>query len=216
MATGTLGETLNVLIADSYPLILAGIRRALDRDPQIHVVGEARSSSELLGLVERRRPGVVLMDFPMADGSGTTAIDEIRRSWPNVKIVVLSAADDPGTIGAALQAGASAFIVKNAELSDIGPVLRQTAARTAHHAIGYATVDEPAGVDPRSPGLTDREQVILGLIAKGLTTAVISQDLWVSQQTVKFHLTNIYRKLGVANRAAAVRYAVERGLAPVG
>lgn len=215
MGTVTPGETLNVLIADSYPLMLAGIRRALDREQRIHVVGEARTSAELLALVERRRPDVVLMDFPMADGGGTTAIDEIRLAWPDVKVVVLSASDDPGTIGAALQAGASAFIVKNAELSDIGPVLRQTAARTVHHAIGYAPVDEPAAADPRLPGLTDREQVILGLIAKGLTTAVISQELWVSQQTVKYHLTNIYRKLGVPNRAAAVRYAVERGIASV-
>ena len=209
--------TFTLLIADDHPLTLAGIRRALEHDEEIEIIGEARSAPELLGLIERRRPSIVLTDLSMPGAGGTSVIREIRRDWPDIKIVVLSASDDPGTISAALEAGAGAYIVKNAELSDIGAVLRQTAARHIDHVSSHPSIERaPAPVEAEQPGLTSRERAILGAISDGLTTAAISRELWVSEHTVKFHLTNIYRKLGVPNRAAAVRYAVERGLAPTG
>jgi DNA-binding NarL/FixJ family response regulator len=203
---------LKVLIADDHPLMIAGVRRVLERSEEIEVVGEARSATEVMSLIERRRPQLVLLDLRMPGTTGFECIHRIRADWPEVKIVVLSADEDRASIDGALHAGASAYIVKSVSLADVASVLRQTACGSVFHAIargpgGTRPIDEP-----ELPLLTDRERTILDAVAAGLTTAAISQNLWVSEHTVKFHLTNIYRKLGVANRAGAVRYALENGL----
>lgn len=203
---------LQVLIADDHPLMLAGIRRALERAENIEIVGEARSGPELLDMIERRCPDLVLMDFRMPGLSGCDCIEQIRARWPAVKVVVLSACEDRGTIDGALAAGASAYVVKSVNPFDIASVLRQALGNgTVFHAIARSrpVIGRPVEVGPEVPVLTDREQTILASVAAGMTTAAISEKLWVSEHTVKFHLTNIYRKLGVSNRAGAVRYALK-------
>lgn len=204
---------LKVLIADDHPLILEGIRRGLERSENIEVVGEAHSASAVMRLIERRRPEVVLLDLLMPDVEGTEHIEQIRRNWPDVKVVVLSGSEDRASVDSSVKAGASAFVVKSVSPSDIAAILRQVAggaflvpARPA--AGGGASPDEPAG-----PDLTERERTILQAAAQGKTTTQISQELFISEHTVKFHLTNVYRKLGVSNRAAAVRWAIQRGVA---
>jgi DNA-binding NarL/FixJ family response regulator len=204
-----------VLIADDHPLMLAGIRRALERAESIDVVGEARSGRELLDMIQRRRPRMVLMDLRMPGISGCECIEQIREQWPEIKVVVLSASDDRRTIESALAAGASAYIVKSVNPFDIASVLRQASGNgTVFHAIasGRPVVGEAAAAAVQGPALTERERTILASAASGMTTAAISETLWVSEHTVKFHLTNIYRKLGVHNRAGAVRYALESGI----
>ncbi len=207
--------SLKVLIADDHPLVLQGIRRALEASDGIDIVGEARSGDELLKLVERRRPDVVLLDLRMPGLDGIDCIAEIAQTHPGVKTVVLSACDDRGSIDSALLAGASAYMVKSVSPVDIPSVLRQASTGAVYHSPAAA----PAPARPErpleaGPGLTPRETMILQAIAGGLTTKAISRDLWLSEHTVKFHLTNIYRKLGVSNRSAAVRYAFENDLAP--
>jgi DNA-binding NarL/FixJ family response regulator len=213
LAGGSTQRT-KVLIADDHPLIIGGIRRTLEHNDEIEVVGEARSGPELLALVERRGPDLVLMDLAMPGVTGCDCIERIHEQWPAVKIVVLSACDKREMIDAALLAGASAFVVKSAETADVGSVIRQTCNGAVFHAAVYSPSSVSAVVDaePSLPSLTDRERSILSAVALGMTTAAISQDLWVSEHTVKFHLTNIYRKLGVSNRAGAVRYAFEHNL----
>jgi DNA-binding NarL/FixJ family response regulator len=206
---------VKVLIADDHPLMLAGIRRALERAENIEIVGEARSGSELVEMVGRRRPELVLMDLRMPGLGGCECIEQIRADWPDVRIVVLSASDDRPTIDAALAAGASAYIVKSVNPFDIAAVLRQAlGTSTVFHAVATPrpVIGRAASTEPERPTLTERERTILRSVAAGLTTAAISEELWVSEHTVKFHLTNIYRKLGVPNRAGAVRYALENGL----
>lgn len=206
---------LRVLIADDHPLMLAGLRRTLEHSEDIEIVGEAHSGPELLKMIEHRLPGMVLTDLRMPGLSGSECVTEILTRWPLVKVVVLSASDDRASIDSALNAGASAYIVKSIHPPDIASVLRQAADTSivfhatprAPSVIGYVPVEEPEG-----PGLTDREQTILTAVAAGLTTTAISRELWISEHTVKYHLTNIYRKIGVPNRAAAVRYALENGL----
>lgn len=203
---------LQVLIADDHPLMLAGIRRALERSDEIEVVGEARSFAEVIQLVDRRRPHTVLLDLRMPGGSGFECIQKIREGWPEVKVVVLSADEDRGSIDGALSAGASAYIVKSVNQADIASVLRQTASGNVFHAVARGPGQLGPSSQPAGPALTEREREILDAVATGQTTAQISQELWVSGHTVKFHLTNIYRKLGVANRAGAVRYALQNDL----
>jgi DNA-binding NarL/FixJ family response regulator len=205
---------LKVLIADDHPLLLAGLRRILENESDIEIVGQARSVPELLGLIERRQPKLVLTDLRMPGGDGFELIAQVRESWPEIKLVVLSASDDQASVDGALRAGASAFIIKSATSLDVASVLRQVNSGAVYHAPAAA----PAGADSQGddagdePTLTDREQQILAAVARGGTTAEISRDLWVSEHTVKFHLTNIYRKLGVSNRSGAVRYAFEHDL----
>lgn len=200
---------VKVLIADDHPLILAGVRRVLDRSDDIDVVGEARSGPELLQLVDRRRPHVVLTDLRIPGVSGTECIDAIRTRWPEVKVLVLSACEDRPTIDAALAAGASAYVLKSLTQADIASLIRQAAGGTVFHATSVGRRAGSGGAEAQAPLLTRREQAILRRVAAGSTTAAISRDLWVSEHTVKFHLSNIYRKLGVPNRAGAVRYALE-------
>jgi DNA-binding NarL/FixJ family response regulator len=204
--------SLKVLIADDHPLMLHGIRRALDGSEGIEVVGEARSGEELLALVERRKPDLVLLDLHMPGMGGIDCIGEIRRGWPEVKAVVISASDDRSSIDAALLAGASAYILKSVSPVDIPSVLRQASTGAVYHVPATASPRSSAPPVATGPELTPRERTILTAVADGLTTKAISRDLWLSEHTVKFHLTNIYRKLGVSNRSAAVRYAFENDL----
>jgi NarL family two-component system response regulator LiaR len=205
---------LTVLIADDHPLIIAGIRRTLEGMQDVEIVGEARSGPHLMELVERRRPQLVLLDLAMPGMMGMECIMHIGREWPEVKMVVLSACDHRDAIDAALNAGASAYIVKSAKAWEIEAVLRQTATGQVFRAPSRSQSGHSvAEAAPKLPSLTDRERSILAAVAAGLTTAAISRDLWVSEHTIKFHLTNIYRKLGVQNRAAAVRYALEHDMA---
>jgi DNA-binding NarL/FixJ family response regulator len=203
---------IKILLADDHPLIIAGIRRTLDHLDDMDVVGEARSGDDLLQLVERRRPDIILMDFKMPGLHGVEMIERIRTNWPGVKIVVLSACDDRPIIDAALLAGASAYVLKSAHTVDIASVLRQASSGAVFHAPASAAVRTGGAQTPAAPTLTDRERSILSAVASGMTTSAISRDLWISEHTIKFHLTNIYRKLGVVNRAGAVRYALENGI----
>jgi DNA-binding NarL/FixJ family response regulator len=202
---------LRVLIADDHPLMLAGIRRTLERSEEIEIVGEARSAPEVLELVERALPHVVLLDLRMPGTNGTECIERIRTAWPDVKVVVLSAHDDAESIDAAMRAGASAYVVKSVLPADIAAVLHQAANGNVFRGVS-GSPRTGAADDPVVPTLTNREQAVLVAVAAGKKTSVISRELWVSPHTVKFHLTNVYRKLGVPNRTAAVRIAIERGL----
>jgi DNA-binding NarL/FixJ family response regulator len=207
------GAPLKVLVADDHPLMLAGIRRTLERSEDIDVVGEAYSGPEVIRMVERRRPELVLMDLRMPGVAGSDCIAQIRNTWPKIKVVVLSASEDRPSIDGALEAGASAYILKNVTPPDLAAVLRQAASGSIFHASPVRRPTPGPGVEePAQPSLTDRELTILDAVAAGKQTAEISKELWVSEHTIKFHLTNIYRKLGVTNRAGAVRYALQHGL----
>lgn len=202
-----------VLIADDHPLMLQGIRRALEASEDFEVVGEARSGEELLALVDRRRPDLVLLDLHMPGMGGLECVAQMKARWAHVKTVVISASEDRSSIDSALLAGASAYILKSVSAVDIASVLRQAASGAVFHVPSTTASQSAEAAPSRGPELTPRETTILLAIADGRTTKAISQDLWLSEHTVKFHLTNIYRKLGVSNRSAAVRWAYENNLA---
>lgn len=206
-------DRVKVLIADDHPLVIAGIRRALEHDEDIEIVGEARSGSELMQLVERRQPGVVLMDLQMPGVPALDCIQRIAETWPEIKTIVLSTYDDRPTIDSALSAGAMAYVVKSVKPIDLASVLRQASTGAVFHAAPAPRNGDPhRPTSTEAPALTERERTVLTAVASGLTTAAISKQLWLSEHTVKFHLTNIYRKLGVENRASAIRYALEHSI----
>ena len=223
LATRTRGEALvpavletgrrrpmKVLIADDHQLMLDGIRSALERCEDLQIVGEAHSGSEVLPVIGRTDPDVVLLDMRMPGMDGLTCLERIRERHPKIKVVVLSVFREPEHIEAALKRGASGYIVKSINPLDLPAALRQAFEGTVYHALGLPEDTEPARA--RGAGLTDRELGILKAVARGLSNQAIGKELWVTEQTVKFHLTNIYRKLGVANRTEAARYAFEHDL----
>lgn len=190
--------------------MLDGVKRALEPAEDITVVAEAHNGSQVLPLISRTSPDVVLLDLRMPQKDGLTCIGQIRKSHPDVKIVVLSVFSDSDHIEAALKRGASGYIVKSVNPVDLPSALRQAMEGTVYHALGVPEQSEDEAA--RSAGLTEREASILRAVARGLSNQAIGKELWVTEQTVKFHLTNIYRKLNVANRTEAARYAYEHGL----
>ncbi len=201
---------LRVLICDDHKLILDGIRRALEATDDLEVVGEAVKGGQVMPLVRRTQPDVVLLDLRMPEVDGLVSLDQIKRRYPHIKVIVLSVATDQKLIENVLKRGASAYIVKSVNPVDLPSAIRQAVDETVYTAIGLP--DDSASSAVKATGLTDRELAILGALARGLSNAAIAKELWVAPQTVKFHLTNIYRKLGVANRTEAARYAYQQGL----
>jgi len=203
---------VKVLIADDHQLVLNGIRSALNSTEDIEVVGEARRGSQVLPLVNQLRPDAVLLDIRMPEMDGLACLELIRKRFPDVRVVMLSVHNDAERIESALRRGASGYIVKSISPADLGAALRNAVEGTVFHAFGSGSADPTAG-DTTEAGLTERELSILRAVARGLSNRAIGRELWVTEQTVKFHLTNIYRKLGVANRTEAARAAFRLGVA---
>jgi DNA-binding NarL/FixJ family response regulator len=202
---------MRVLIADDHPLILAGIKSALEEAQDFEVVAETNNGAQVLPLVSQTNPDLALLDMRMPGMDGLTCLERIRKRYPEVKVVILSVSTDPGIIQDVLNRGASAYIVKSVNPADVPSALRQAVEGSVFSAIGLPetqAVDDAA----KAAGLTERETAILKALARGLSNDAIGKELWVAEQTVKFHLTNIYRKLGVSNRTEATRYAYENGL----
>jgi DNA-binding NarL/FixJ family response regulator len=202
--------TITVVIADDHRLMIEAVRCTLEAAGDFEVVGEATSGSQVLPLVSRMNPDVVILDLRMPGVDGLRCLDTIQARHESVKVVVLSGIDDPDTIQAALTRGASAFVGKHVDPRDLPSVVRQVVDESVYHALTHAL---PATGSPaQEAGLTPSEQRVLDALARGLTNKEIASELWLTEQTVKFHLTRIYRRLGVANRTEAVRHAYQNRL----
>ncbi len=204
------------VICDSHPMWLDAVEQVLQRI-SIRVVGKTTSTSEALSLVEEHRPDLLITELEGVNGelSGLALIERARASAPSVRSIVLSMHQDAQKIDAALVAGASAFVVKTAHPEDLASAVRQAFSHSVYLAgrrnLASAPVQATAEIDDE-PGLTRRELEILRLVAEGHSNAQLARMLWVTEQTVKFHLSNIYRKLDVANRTEASRWAQLHGL----
>jgi DNA-binding NarL/FixJ family response regulator len=208
-------EQLGV-ICDSHPMWLDAVEQVMRRIA-IRVVGKTTSTSEALSMVEEHRPELLITELEGAGGelSGLALIERARAACPSVRPIVLSMHQDAQMIDAALVAGASAYVVKTAHPEDLASAVRQAFSHSVYLAgrrnLAPAPVEVAAQVEDE-PGLTRRELEILRLVAEGHSNAQLGRMLWVTEQTVKFHLSNIYRKLDVANRTEASRWAQLHGL----
>ena len=152
----------------------------------------------------------MLLDLRMPQMDGLTCLTKIRKEFPDMKVAMLSVSQDPELIQTALKRGANAYIVKSIDPDDLAGALRQALEGNVFTTAGIT--EDPGERAAKDAGLTERELGIVRAVARGLSNEAISKELWVAEQTVKFHLTNIYRKLGVTNRTEAARYAFEQGL----
>ncbi|NOX62693.1 MAG: response regulator transcription factor [Chloroflexi bacterium] len=204
-------STIRLLIVDDHPVVRAGIRGMLAGQPDFEVAGEASNGEEAVALCNRLRPNVVLMDLRMPQTDGVSAIKRIRKQWPDVHVLVLTTYDSDADILRAVEAGATGYLLKDAPLDELHRAIR-AAAR------GEAVLAPPIAAklmqQMRSPGeerLSGRELEILMLVADGKSNKEIARHLHISQATVKSHLLNIYEKLGVSDRTAAVTETLRRG-----
>ena len=201
---------LKVLLADDHRLMLAAVKAALEGDDEIEIVGAAETGSEVLPLVHQTNPDVVLLDLRMPAMDGLTVIDRLRERHPNVKAIVLSAVEDEDVIETVLMHGATAFVSKQIHPRDLGGAVRQAVEGTVHNAVGLSPAPH---VSPAvEAGLSESQIRVLNALVAGMSNKEIAQELWLSQQTVKFHLSNIYRRFGVSSRTEAIRYAYEHRL----
>lgn len=206
------------VVLDEHPLWLEAIERLLAR-VGLTVVGKTTLVENALALIDEHRPDVLITELEFA-AREVDALGHLRRArevHPGLKVIVLSANDSPQRIEMALDAGATVYCVKKAEPDDLASAIRQTLDPSIYFAGAPrgSAAPEPAP-EPRGdlPDLTRRELEILKLVAEGHSNSQLAQMLWVTEQTVKFHLSNIYRKLHVANRTEASRWAQLHGLLP--
>jgi DNA-binding NarL/FixJ family response regulator len=201
---------LRVVLADDHRLVLDAVQRSLEKDEGFQVVATTNSGAEVSDLVARHRPDLVLMDLRMPGVDGLQALDQIRARDKEVKVVMLSASERPEEIQSALSRGADGFILKSVDPVDLPAALRQVHAGTVFRP--GMTGNAPAS-PAQEAGLTEREVTLVQALSRGLSNKQISQELWITEQTVKFHLRNIFRKLEVTSRTAAARWAHENGVA---
>ena len=200
---------VRVLIADDNRLTMDAVKGYLAKEDGMKVVAEARSGRQALGLMARANPDVALIDMHMrGEVDGLTCAERIRRNFAQTKVVVISAFADESSVRMAFQRGAHAFISKAVDPRDIASALRQAIQGTVFLAPWLNDPDSEEWLE----GLTKRELTVLRAVAAGLPNRDIGQRLWVTEHTVKFHLTNIFRKINVANRTEAARWAHQRGL----
>ena len=204
------------VICDSHPMWLDAVELVLRRIG-ISLVGKTTSMSEAFSLVEEHRPDVLITELEGMNGDldGLALIERSRDAVPSLRPIVLSMHQESQMIDAALAAGAAAYVVKTAHPEDLASAVRQAFSHSVYLAsrrnLTPAPV-EPAAERADERGLTRRELEILRLVSEGHSNAQLAKMLWVTEQTVKFHLSNIYRKLEVGNRTEASRWAQLHGL----
>jgi DNA-binding NarL/FixJ family response regulator len=205
----------SVLIADDHTLFRSGLAALLDRDSRVKVVGQAANGEEAVRMVEELRPDLVLMDLEMPVMEGVEATRLIREQHPEVAVIILSSFSDDGHLLRALDHGARGYVLKDTSVS--------TMVNSMLAIVGGATVmsgpiaDKLLGMLSSKPtesldGLTTREVEILRLVAIGLANKQIAYRLKISEKTVRNHISNVYEKLDIEGRSAAVLYAARKGL----
>lgn len=224
--------TIRVLIADDHPLLREGLVRILAREKDICVVGEAADGREAVELAGQLRPDVILMDISMPKGGGLGATRKMREKYPSIGVIILTIHDDEQYLYELVRAGAKGYLLKDSD-----PARVVEAIRKVHAGRPYLPPDlldkvlgefqrlryggAPRQLSPEAQAvqaaveLTDRELEVLQHIVRGMTNVEIGEALFISEKTVKNHITNILRKLAVSDRTQAAVYALHHGLAEV-
>jgi DNA-binding NarL/FixJ family response regulator len=211
-------DRIRVLLVDDHGVVRRGLRGYLELLEDIEVIGEADNGLAGVEQADELRPDVVLMDLVMPQLDGIGAIERIKAAHPEIQVVALTSFIEEEKVTAALEAGASGFILKDADADDVA-----TAIRAAHNdevhldpaaarilAKGIRTRSTAPAVEP----LTERELEVLALVGRGRSNKEIASDLGITERTARTHVSNILGKLGLASRTQAALYAVERHLVP--
>ena len=203
---------LKVLVADDHELMVEAVRLALTQaGDEFEIVATTTRGQQVLPLAAQTQPDLVILDLRMPGMDGLTCLELLRQRHPGIKTVVLSGVEDANVVRSAFTRGAIAFIRKQVDPRDLPSAIRQAANGTVTHPI-FGDVEQPQLPSAEDVGLTERELAILRALGDGMSNKQIARQLWLAEQTVKFHLTNLYRKLNVSTRTEAVNAGYRHGL----
>jgi DNA-binding NarL/FixJ family response regulator len=213
---------IRIVIADDQRLFREGIRLILHQENGIQIVGEAVNGLQTIEVVNDLKPDVVLLDILIPKMDGAQVILPIRQKSPETKALMLAAAMDEAMIFKSLKAGAKGYLAKDSSVSDLTKAIKAVHRgelwidrKVMSRFFDQEAIADSKGGNPHGrteEGLTPRELEVLSLLTKGCTNKEIAQDLFISEKTVKTHLSNIFRKLKVTRRLEAVLYAISKGL----
>jgi NarL family two-component system response regulator YdfI len=203
---------LKVLIADDHELMVEAVRLALAQaDEEFEIVATTTRGQQVLPLTAQTMPDLIVLDLRMPGMDGLTCLELLRQRHPQVKTVVLSGVEDENVMKSAFTRGAIAFIRKQVDPRDLASALRQATNGTVTHAV-FGETEHTQLPSAEEVGLSERELAMLQALSNGLSNKQIARQLWLAEQTVKFHLTNLYRKLNVSTRTEAVNAGYRKGL----
>ncbi|TCP58172.1 LuxR family two component transcriptional regulator [Tumebacillus sp. BK434] len=207
--------TVRVVLCDDHTILRDGLRNLLNSEDDLEVVGEAADGKQAIELVERLQPDVVIMDINMPCLGGVEAVERLTANDPNLRILILTMFNQDEYLFRTMQAGACGYLLKDSPISEVIDAIRTVMQggsvlhpdQTRKLLASYREKDKPDGEK-----LSPREHEVLITLVKGLSNKEIAEQLFISETTVKLHISNIYRKLGVKSRSQAIMYAVKEKL----
>ncbi len=207
-------EPIRIMIVDDHAVVRSGLSKFLMVNKDFKLVAEASDGAEALQMVSLHHPDVILMDLMMPEVDGITATRAIRQKYPQVKIIALTSFSEQNLIQGALQAGVTGYLQKNVTAVELANAIRSAYQGRTTLSQEALNVLANAGAQPTVPGdeLTERERDVLKAMVEGLNNQEIAKKLIISLGTVKFHISNIFQKLGINNRVEAVKMAIEQKL----
>jgi len=209
---------IRVLIVDDHAVVRMGLKMFFDHVADIEVVGEAADGSEGVAMARRLEPDVVLMDLLMPTMDGVTAITRIKAERPEIEIVTMTSFIEEEQVTAALEAGASGYVLKDAEAEEVAAAVRGAFAGEVHLDPAVARLlaqrmrARKSPEDELTEPLTDREKDVIRLLGQGMSNKEIGSQLFITERTARTYVSNILGKLGLASRTQAALYAVEHKL----
>ena len=208
-APAPLPARIRLLVVDDHFVVRIGLTSALNLEPDMEVVAEAKDGREALALYDRHLPDVVVMDYQLPHLNGAEATTALRQKHPGAKVIILSVYKGEEDVHRAVQAGASGYLPKSSEPNEL-----LEAIRTVHRGRRYfpAAIDAALAARAARTELSDREKEVLAAIVRGRSNKEIAAELKISENTVKVHATRVFEKLGVADRLEAATAAIQRGI----